>query len=156
VRADSLNNLVADSQQRIKAGQRILKYRADVPAPEPAHLLRRQVVDTLAAELDLSAGDSSRPIQEADNGVTGHGLAGAGFADHTKNLAGPDVEADVVDGDKRALAGRELDRQVFDAQKWLIGGDKAPPEKFPSGTSALPAKLWRDAPEKANRKGRPR
>jgi hypothetical protein len=127
-----------------------------VPAPEAAHLLRRQVIDTLAAELDPAAGDSTRRIQEADNSVAGHGLAGAGFADHAQNLAGLEVEADIVDSNQRSLARRELDRQVFDVQKWPVGGDGSPPKFLPSGTPPLPAKLWRDPPEKANRIRHPR
>ncbi len=60
-------SLVADPVQRIEAGERILKDHADPLAPDPAHFLRRQIVDPQARQIDLAAGDAAGRIDQADH-----------------------------------------------------------------------------------------
>ena len=110
--ADGLDDLVADFVERIEAGQRILKDHADPFAPDAADLLRRQMVDPRAQEMDLAARDAAGRIDQADHGKPGDRFAGAGFAHHPKHFALGDVEGDAVDRAQGVAAGDELHPQV--------------------------------------------
>ena len=109
---DGLDHLVADPVQRIEAGERVLEDHADALAADPAHFLRRQIVDPHARQIDLAAGDAAGRIDQPDHGEAGDGFAGAGLADHAQHLALGDVERHPVDGAQRAAAGDELDLEV--------------------------------------------
>ena len=75
---------------------------------ELCHLLRRRVVDLLAEHRDRAAGGG----QHAGDQVEGRALAGAVGADQRDDLAGLDVEGNVVDGDHAAeLLARVVDLQ---------------------------------------------
>ncbi len=84
------DQLAADGVERVERGQRVLEDRADAPAADLAEWLGRQVVDALAVEADLAAGDAARAFQQADDGGAGQRLAGAGFADDAENFAAVD------------------------------------------------------------------
>ena len=56
--------------------------RADPAPPNAPHLLVGQVVDPLAFEQYLAAGDAPRRLQKADDRCPGQGFSGAGLADH--------------------------------------------------------------------------
>ena len=117
MRQDRLDELVADPQQRIEAGQRILEDDADAAPAYLAHPRRRQIVDARAVEPDFAAGDAARRIEQADDGEAGERFAGAGFADHAENLAGRDVERDAVERDQRPLSRGEFDAQIADREQ---------------------------------------
>ena len=112
VGADGLDDLVADPVQRVEAGQRILEDHADPLAADLAHLLRRQIVDPHARQIDLAAGDAAGRIDQPDHREAGDGFAGAGFADHAQHLALGDVERHAVDRAQRAAAGDEFDPRL--------------------------------------------
>ncbi len=80
--------------------------------PDPAHFLRRQIVDAKARQIDLAAGDAAGRIDQADHGKPGDGFSGAGFADHAQHVALGDVERNAVDGVQHAAAGGEFHLQV--------------------------------------------
>ena len=109
---DRLDDLVADPVQRIEAGERVLEDHADALAPDPAQLLRRQIVDPHARQIDLAAGNAAGPVDQADHREAGDGFAGAGFTDHAQHFALGDVERHAVDGAQRAAAGDELHLKV--------------------------------------------
>src|SRR6185312_14876982 len=117
MRQDRLDQLVADAVERIEAGQRVLEDHADALAAQQPHLRARQVVDTLAAESDLAAGDAARRLQQADDRRSGDRLAGAGFADHAEHLAGRDVEGEIVDGGQHPVPRRDLDLEIADGER---------------------------------------
>ena len=48
MRADGLDDLVADAIERVEAGQRVLEDHADALSPDRPHLLAREIVDALA------------------------------------------------------------------------------------------------------------
>ena len=80
-------------------------------------LLRRRVVDLVAEHRDRAAGRR----QHAGDQVEGGALAGAVGADQRHDLAGLDVEGDVVDGDHAA----ELFARLLDLQQHGGGGRRA-------------------------------
>ena len=69
MRADRLDDLVADAVERVEAGQRVLEHHADARAAQLAHLLRRQIVDALPSRRTsppmMRPGGSSRPMTAA-------------------------------------------------------------------------------------------
>src|SRR5258708_35937514 len=105
--ADGLDQLVADFVERIEAGERILEDHADPFAADTAHFLRQQMVDPQSRKVDLAAADAAGRIDQPDDGKSGHGFSGAGFADYAKHLALGDVEGNSVDGAEHAVAGGE-------------------------------------------------
>ena len=86
-------------------------------AADRAHLLVGQVVDALAGEPDLAAGDAPGRVEQADDRRAGERLAGTRLADDAEHLAGRDRERDVVERQQRAAARRELDAQVADFEQ---------------------------------------
>jgi hypothetical protein len=104
---DGLDQLLAHGEERVEAGQRVLEDGADLAPADPSDLLVGQVVDALALEPDRAAGDAARRVEEPDDRHAGERLAGPRFADHAQDLARPDRERHVVDGDQPAAAGRE-------------------------------------------------
>ncbi len=110
--ADGFDQLLADPVKRIEAGEWILKDHADALAPDTAHLLRRQIVDPQAREMDLAAGDAAGRIDQADHGKTGDRFAGAGFADHAQHLALGDIEGNAVDRVQHAAPCGEFHLEV--------------------------------------------
>ena len=107
VRADGLDDLVADAIERVEAGERVLEHHADAPAAHLAHLLGGSVVDALAAQPHLAADDAPRRLEQADHGGAGQRLAGARLAHHAQHLAGGDVEGDAVHRGRACRAGSE-------------------------------------------------
>ena len=82
-----------------------------------------EVVDALAFQQDLPAGDAARRLQQADDGRAGERLARAGLADHAQDLAGRDVEGDVVERAQRAAAAGKFDDEVLDLRAEAHGSD---------------------------------
>ena len=116
---DRLDELLADAEQRVEARQRVLEDHADALAAQAPHVLVREVVDALAREPHLAAGDPPRRIDEPDHRRAGDRLAGARFADDAQHLAGRDVERDAVDRLEHAAPRHELDAQVADGEDGL-------------------------------------
>jgi hypothetical protein len=131
---DRLAQLVADPQQRVERGQRVLKDHADAPAPDPAQRLARQGVDAQVAQLHAAPGDPRRRVEKADDGGAGHRLAGPRFAHHAEDLARGDVPADTIDGAQDAAPGGDFHGQVADGKdgightiSFLSGGGTVTP-----------------------------
>ena len=66
------------------------------------------------------AGDARRRSQQANNGCTKRGLAGARFANQTHTLACLQAEGHALDGLDWPVGGDVLDPQVFDAQDLAV------------------------------------
>ena len=67
-----------------------------------------QVVDALAVEHDAPAGHAPGRLQQPDDGRTGEGLAGAGFADHAEDLARRDLERHLVERRKEYVQAAQV------------------------------------------------
>ena len=121
VGADGLGELPADGVQRVQRGQRVLKDRANLAAPDVAHGVATELVDALAFEVDLATRNTARWLQQADDGRTGEGLARARFTYHAQNFAGSNVEGNVVECAQGAASVGEFNHQVFDLEKAHVG-----------------------------------
>ena len=114
---ERIDQLPAHGVERVQRGEWVLKDGADALAADLAHGLMRQVVDARAIEQDLPTGHPAGWLQQADDGRAGERLAGAGFTHHAQDFARRDIEVDVVQGQQRAVAGGELDTQMFDFEQ---------------------------------------
>ena len=119
VEADGLDQLVADREERVQAGQRVLEDGADASAADLLQPGLVQLVDALAADADLARGDAPRRLEQAQHRHAGHRLAGTTLADDAQDLAGRDAERDVVDRGQEAGPGRKLDPEVLDVEHRL-------------------------------------
>ncbi len=115
--ADRFDELMSDCVERVEARERILKNRADLLAADAPHGLVGQMVDAPPSERDAAAGNPQRRLQQPDDRRASQRFTGTGFADHPQHFARRDVEADIVDRDQRASAGRHLDAKVFDLEQ---------------------------------------
>ena len=108
--------LVADGHQWIQAGQRILKYRTDLFAPNLSQRRLTEVAKFLAVEDDRSAGDPCGLVQQPGDGGTRDGLAGTGLPDHAEDLSGLDLKADAVYRHQETTPCGNLHGEIFDIQ----------------------------------------
>ena len=114
MRLEHLGDLVADPHQRIERRHRLLEHHGDAAAAqaEPAVLVEGQQV--LAVEHDLAGLGDHGVGQQAHQRMGAHRLAGAGFADHAKDLAGGEIERNAVHGVGAVAAGRQRQLEVLD------------------------------------------
>jgi len=114
---EGFGDLGADAHDRVEGGHGLLEDHGDGGAAEGAHLGFGEVKGGPGVEEDL-AGDSGGGWQKAQEGERCSGLAGAGFADEAKGLAGGEGEGDGVDD----LFLAEGDAEVSDFEEWRDGG----------------------------------
>jgi hypothetical protein len=114
--AERLADLVADREQRIERGHRVLQDHGDALAAHAAHLGIRLVEQVLALEHHPPADDARRRRQQAQDGQRKRALARARFADDAK--CSPGVRVSVTSSTARttrAPAGRRSGRRDFRA-----------------------------------------
>src|SRR5476649_2873638 len=112
-----LGDLVADPHQRIERGHRLLEDHADAVAAQQAHLRRCQREEIAALEGDAAARDLQRRRQQPHDRAGGDRFARAAFAHDAQDLAGLEIEADVLDRVRAVRALGQRDAEVADFQK---------------------------------------
>src|SRR5690606_2493383 len=112
VGAPGLGDLLADGEDRVERGHRLLEDHADAAAPDPAQLRGRHRDEVLALEQDPPGNPGRMPRQQAEDRQAGDGLAAAAFADHAEALAGADPEADITGDRDKVVAASKADCQV--------------------------------------------
>jgi hypothetical protein len=116
VGVEPFGDLLADGEDRVQGGHRLLEDEADVPAGERPPRSR-------AHADQLGAGERHRPAgrqvvgQQAGDGRGGDGLAGTGLADQRQRLAAVEVEADAVHGRELALDAVDVHGEVAQPQQ---------------------------------------
>ena len=91
MQAQALADLAADALQWIERGHRLLEHHADALPTNRQQCLRRRGEQFLAVR---AAAQARRARQQAQQGVGGLRLAGAGLADQGQGLAGAQAEVD--------------------------------------------------------------
>ncbi len=122
-----LGDLAADRDDRVQRGERVLEDHRDVAAAAVAQVGvgEPEQVGSLEERLALdrvpAAGEQPHDRERGDR------LPAAGLADEADGLAGPDVEADAVDGRERvlALAPEGHPQVAHDQQRLLTAGGGA-------------------------------
>ena len=94
---DGLGDLGADGHDWVERGHGLLEDHGYVAASAAAHGGLREGEEVFAGEGDASGYLGARRKQ-TEQGERGGGLAGAGFADEPKGLAGVDPKGDIPDG----------------------------------------------------------
>ena len=124
VDTQGLSDARADRAHRVQGAGGVLRDEADPGAaqlaPGPfgqAHELLRYAIGT--GEGDGASGDAAVVGQQADRGLRGGGLPGAGFTDQSGDLATVDGEVDPAHRLDLAPAGAVGDGQVGDRQQRL-------------------------------------
>ncbi len=112
VDAVGLDDLGADGEVRVHGRQRVLEDHRHLAAAQPAYVVGVGGDQFLAVEPHLSRDPRPRGAVQAHDAERGDRLAGSRLADDAERLAGPDVEADAVDGLHEAVVGVEVDAQV--------------------------------------------
>ena len=117
-RAIGLGDLLADREERVQRGHRLLEDHRDVVAADRLHLGSVSAEQVAAVEADRAADDAARRVgDQAQDRQRGHALAAAGFADDAQRLAGAQREGHAVDGRAPAPTGREeIGLQVLDLE----------------------------------------
>ena len=116
MRPDGFNELVAHLHEGVERRERILEDRADrLPAQTFAFALG-EVVYAPAFEPEFAGRDPRARREEPDQGLSGHGLPGTGFAHHAENFAFGNGEVDAVERPEGLAAGGDFNREVFDLQ----------------------------------------
>ena len=138
VHAQGLHELVADGEQRVHGGHRLLEDHGDLVAPDGPELLGRHVQEVLAVKEDLPRGVARAPCGvELQNGHAGHGLAAAALAHDPQRLALVEVEGDMAHGVQRGLPVQtEVHRKVDDLQQRVLFFHMLPPSTCRPGGPA--------------------
>ena len=129
VDAGDVGDLLADRQQRVQLAARVGHDHGDVAAAHALQFDLRQGHEVLALEDQLAGGDAAGFGRQAKQAAGEGGLAGAGFADQSEDLAAFDAQVEVADGGVGdAGDGGELDRQAGDVERRRggLGGGIAP------------------------------
>jgi hypothetical protein len=92
VNPDRLGHLVADREQRVQRGHRVLQDHGDPLASDMAHLGVGFLNEILAFEHHLAADDPGRRRQHAQDGQGQGALARAGLPDNAEGLPGIDAQ----------------------------------------------------------------
>jgi hypothetical protein len=114
---ENFGDLVSDLHQRVQCRKRLLEHHRHGPAALGLKLRLAHVQQIPAAKQDPPGARLQVSRQEPHDRVGGQGFAGAGFADDAQDLAGLEVEGDLLDGEGAVEPGRQRNRQVLDAQE---------------------------------------
>src|SRR5882724_11891640 len=115
---DGLGDLVADGEDGIEGGHRLLEDHGDVFATNFPHVALFDGEEVAVGEEDFAVEDSAGGLRdEAEDGEGGDGFPAAGFADEGDGLAGEDGEGDVADGANLAAFGVEGDGEISNFEK---------------------------------------
>ena len=119
VQGDDLIDLVADAEDGVQRGHRLLEDHGDEVAAQVLHhgvgCLRHVVGLVAEVQADLAFNDLTlRTLQKLHDRKTRHGLAAARLTHNAHRLADGDIEGDAVHGVHRADVGEEIGMQIVD------------------------------------------
>ena len=124
-----LLDLVADGEDRVERGHRLLEDQRDLGAADLLHLALVQRQQVASLEDDPAAGDPPGPLHQPQDRQRRHRLAAARLADEAQRFARVDVEADV--DHRRGDAAGEVEHGVRCSTRagWRceVGGRASPP-----------------------------
>src|ERR1700722_4740782 len=108
--------LRADALDRIERGHGILRDQRDAAAQQTSSLRLRHRQEIASFELDRTASNDGVRRQQTKHGAPEHRLAGAGFADQTPHLTGPDFETGAAQYIGRTTTRSDRDVQIVDGE----------------------------------------
>ncbi|MNT33597.1 hypothetical protein D3C72_1695330 [compost metagenome] len=93
---ERLGDLLADREDRVEAGHRLLEDHRNVLAANLAHLLFRKSQQVAPAKHDLALDAARFFIEKPHDGKRGHALARAAFADDRHRFARCNLETHIA------------------------------------------------------------
>ena len=127
VEGDGLGDLVADGEDRVERGHRLLEDHRDRGCRGPrASRPRRGPAGSGRRAGSRPPTIRPGPVDEAHDGQRGDALAAAGLADHAQGLAVADLEAHAVDRPDDPVLGEEVGPQALDLEKVFGGPVRGP------------------------------
>jgi hypothetical protein len=122
---DGLDELVADGEDRVEGGLRVLQDHGDAAAPDAPHLLLGLVEQVLALEADGALDDArGRPGHQPQQRQGGHRLAAARLTHDAEGLALAEGEAHPVHRLHHAPAGEAVGVEVLDLEDDVADGPR--------------------------------
>ncbi len=117
---DHLHHLVADFEDRVQRGHRLLEDHADLVAPQLAHLRQRELQQIGAVELDRARDDLAGRIgNQPHDRKRGHRFTGARFPHDAEHFVLVDIERDPVDSLGDLSFGLEMCLEVADLEQFI-------------------------------------
>jgi hypothetical protein len=117
VTPDRLDQLIADSNDRIERRHRILEDHRDVLAPHALHLAVRQGSEVTAHEPNCTADDLCRRFrQQTHYRQCSERLATSGFADDRHSLSGSNRQRQPVDRRQHAAPREQRNLKLVDRE----------------------------------------
>ena len=113
---NGLSDLVADFENRIEGGERLLENHGDAIASDMLQVFLFQLQQVFAGEKDATPRNFARRlVDEAENAEGRDGLAAPGFAHQADGFLASHLETDAVDGFRHAVFGAvKVDLEVLD------------------------------------------
>ena len=90
-----------------------MKNSADFLTANFPHIFIIKIVYTLTLQPNLSSGNPTGRLKQANDRGPGQRFACAGFSDHSENLSRFDSKRHVMDSQERAAPGWEFNSKVF-------------------------------------------
>src|SRR5437762_6433698 len=117
--ADRLGHLIADREERVQRGHRVLQDHRDPAAADLLHLLVGFPQQVFALEHHPAADDAGSRRQHAQDGERERALAGTRLADNAQRLAGMNAQRHIVDRphDTGALGRDVMGGQIFEFEQ---------------------------------------
>ncbi|MNZ76717.1 hypothetical protein D3C78_952340 [compost metagenome] len=91
-----LGNLVADGEERIETGHRLLKDHRNLVAPHLPHGVFGKRQQVASAEQDFALNPAAFTIQQPHDGERGNTFARSAFTDDCDRLARPNIEGNIT------------------------------------------------------------
>ena len=110
-------NLLANREDRIQRGHRILKDHRDVVTTHGAHLGIRKLQQIAVFEKNLAGDDLSRRRNQTHDRKRRDRLAATAFAHQPQQLAAIEIETDAIDRAHQSRARREMGLQIVDFEQ---------------------------------------
>src|SRR5690554_2450649 len=99
VKPEDICNLVANFEDRIKAGHRFLEDHTDPDSPESTVFLWRNREDIPAVKYNATGINPRRGHREkTGDGMGGHTLSASRFSDQSHRFSLTDIQVDTTDG----------------------------------------------------------
>jgi len=110
---ERLGDLVADREDRVQGGRRLLEDHRDRGPADALQFPLGQAEEIAPLEQHSAAGDPPRRLRhEAEDRKCGHALAAARLADDAQHFSRVEVEGHAVDRNEAPPFGRQLRREV--------------------------------------------
>ena len=112
--ANRFGDLLADRQDRVECGRRVLEHHGNAIAPDGAQVALIERREIAPVEHDAARLDATRRLDEPEDRQGRGGFTAPGFAYHTQRLADLDVPRHAIDRPRHTPGSLENGVKVLD------------------------------------------